>query len=238
MVTLSIILPAFNEAKTISKIIEKVKAVNLGDIKKELIVVDDCSIDGTQKILKYIKGIKLIRHEKNLGKGSAIKTGIKHASGDIIIIQDADLEYDPNDYPALIQPILDGRTKVVYGSRFLKNKKIEVLNRDNSYHKGNNVYYLGNKFLSFLVRVLYGTKVTDMETCYKVFAADIVKNIELKAKRFDFEPEITAKIIKKGHKIIEVPISYRPRSVEEGKKIGWKDGVQAIFCLLKHRFTK
>ena len=240
MVKLSIIMPAYNEANTIVNIIEKVKAVDLGKIVKELIVVDDCSKDNTYEILKQIKQIKVIRHEKNLGKGSAIMTGINHASGNIIIIQDADFEYDPNDYPNLLRPILDGKTKVVYGSRFLGktgNNSIKTNVKIKQYfmHK---VFFIGNKFLTFLTKMLYGANITDMETCYKVFTADVIKNIPLKSQRFDFEPEITAKIIKKGHKIIEVPISYSPRSVEEGKKIGWKDGVKAIYCLIANRFAK
>jgi glycosyltransferase involved in cell wall biosynthesis len=237
MVKLTVIMPIYNEANTVNRIIEKVKSVNLGEIEKELIAVDDCSTDGTHKILEKIDDIKLVRHRENRGKGAAIQTGIKHATGDIVIIQDADLEYNPNDYPALLQPILEGKTKVVYGSRFLNEKKTgrnsKVKLTHSMMHK---TFYIGNKFLSLLTRIIYGVKITDMETCYKVFSYDVIKEIPLKSKRFDFEPEITAKIIKRGHKIIEVPISYKPRTIEEGKKIGWKDGARAIYCLLKYRF--
>ena len=225
MTTLSIIIPAYNEEKNIKTVIEKVNSVNLDSIKKEIIVVDDFSTDGTRESLKKIKNIKVFYHKKNMGKGSAVRTGLKHATGDIIIIQDADLEYDPNDYPKLINPILNGKTKVVFGSRFLK--------KHNARYK---FYYLGNRFLSIITTLLYFRKISDMETCYKAFRTDVIKNIRLRAKRFDIEPEITAKIIKQGYKILEVPIWYKCRSFNEGKKISWKDGVKAIYYLVKYRF--
>ena len=236
MTKLSIIIPVYNEVKTIKSIIEQVKAIDLKGVKKELIVIDDGSVDRTQDVLAKIQEIKFVVHEKNKGKGMAIRTGIKHATGDIIIIQDADLEYNPADYPAVLQPILNGETKVVFGSRFMPGAKKLTRNKLSRY-KGNEIYYLGNKFLSFCVGLLYGRKITDMETCYKAFTADVIKNIPLKSQRFDFEPEITAKLLKRGHHIIEVPIRYTPRSFEEGKKITWKDGVKAAFCLVKYRFV-
>jgi glycosyltransferase involved in cell wall biosynthesis len=232
MVTLSIIIPVYNEEKTVESVIKKVEAVNLNQVKKELIVVNDCSTDKTLEVLRNLKNIKLIHHEKNQGKGAAIRTGIQHASGDIIIIQDADMEYDPEDYPALLKPILDNETKVVFGSRFMPGAKTQF-----SEYKGNKIYYIGNIFLSFCVGLLYSQKIIDMETCYKMFKREVLDGITLRSERFDFEPEITAKILKKGHTIIEVPIGYKPRSVEEGKKIGWKDGIKALFCLIKYRFT-
>jgi len=224
---LSIIIPVYNESKTILKILDKIKKVKI-PIKKEIIIVDDFSKDGTRKILKKIKdkNIKIYFHNKNLGKGSTIKTGINNSGGDLIIIQDADLEYDPSDYKKLIKPILDGKTKVVYGSRFLKNNK-----------KIYNIYYFGNKILSFLTSIIYLTKITDMETCYKVFDSKLIKKMNIKSKRFDFEPEITSKLLKNNIKILEVPISYFPRRKSEGKKIRIKDGVIALLTLIKYRFA-
>ncbi len=230
MTTLSIIIPAYNEEKTIKSILEKVKSVDLGEVKKEIIVIDDCSKDSTRAILMKTAGIKLLCHEKNRGKGAAIRTGIAHATGDFVIIQDADLEYNPDEYPILLKPILDGKTKVVFGSRFLG--KPALTPRFNIHY----IYYLGNKFLSTITGLLYGRTITDMETCYKMFSRDVVQSISLKADRFDFEPEITAKLLKKGHNIIEVPISYNGRSFDEGKKITSKDGIRAIMCLIKYRF--
>lgn len=224
---ISIIMPVYNERKTIEKILKIVRNVKL-TLEKEIIVVDDGSTDGTSDILKKIKdtSIKIIFHKKNFGKGMAVRTGLKHSTGDIIIIQDADLEYDPRDYSKLIKPILEKKTNVVYGSRFLKKPKPRYL-----------FYYFGNILLSIFTNILYGTKITDMETCYKVFTKGVIKNIKLRAKRFDFEPEITAKIAKNGYKIYEVPIKYCSRSYKHGKKITWKDGLKAIYYLLKYRFV-
>ena len=227
---LSIIIPVWNEEKTIIDIVNKVEKVNLGKIKKELIIVDDFSNDNSiEKIkilIKKYKNIKLITHNKNLGKGSAIRTGLKHFTGDLVIIQDGDLEYNPEEYKNLIKPILERKTKVVYGSRMMGRIK----GFDIPHH------YLGNWGLSLATRLLYSKKITDMETCYKLMTKDVIKSIILRAKRFDFEPEITAKIIKKGYKIIEVPISYNSRSFKEGKKITVMDGVKALYYLLKYRF--
>jgi len=223
---LSIIIPVYNEKETILKILEKIKNVRLGNIKKEIIIIDDFSKDGTRELLRKLRKYKIFFHEKNKGKGSAIRTGLKHSTGNLILIQDADLEYDPNDYPRLIKPILDGKTSVVYGSRFLIKRKARY-----------KVYYLGNIILSWITRILYSRRITDMETCYKIFKKEVIKDINLKAKRFDFEPEITVKIIKKGYKIMEIPIWYKCRAFKEGKKITWKDGVKAIWYLLKYRFV-
>lgn len=229
---LSIIVPVYNEEKTISKILDKLSKVNLRT-KKEIIIVDDGSRDNSKKeIEKYLKNKKnnkkieyKFKVKKNGGKGSAIKEGIKLATGDIITIQDADLEYNPQDYKKLILPIIKGKEKVVYGSRFL-----------NEHQPLYKIYFLGNKFLSFLTKIIYNSRITDMETCYKVFKADTIKNIDIKANKFDFEPEVTARVLKKGIKIKEIPISYSPRSIEEGKKINWKDGLQAIWTLIYWKF--
>jgi dolichol-phosphate mannosyltransferase len=227
---LSVIIPAYNEEKTINELIKRVQAVKLGKIKKELIVVDDASSDKTKEIVSNLKQIKLVSHKINKGKGSAIRTGIKLATGDIMIIQDADLEYSPEEYSKLLTPILNKETEVVYGSRFMSTffeKK----------HLTVPTHYLGNLLLSSITRLLFSYKITDMETCYKIFTKNALNGISLKATRFDFEPEITAKFLKKGIKIKEIPIAYKPRKFEEGKKISWRDGVKALYFLLKYRFT-
>jgi len=229
---LTIIVPVYNEEKTVIKILDKLSNVNLW-AKKEIVIINDGSKDNSKlEILKYLKMKKKGRgteykflSKENGGKGSAIKLGIKSATGDIITIQDADLEYNPMDFKKLIRPIIRGKYKVVYGSRFLKKHKPKY-----------KIYFLGNKFLSFLTKIIYGTKITDMETCYKVFRSDVIKNIEIKADKFDIEPEVTAKVLKIGIKILELPISYSPRSIEEGKKINWKDGLYAIWTLIYWRF--
>lgn len=222
---LSIIMPVYNEEKTIMKILRRVLDLNLD---KEIVIVDDCSKDNTKNILKAIsdKNVKMFFHEKNQGKGAAIITGLKYATGDAIVIQDADLEYDPNEFYKMLDIIKEGEYSVVYGSRMLGTRT------------GFNIksHYIGNKVLSLVTRMLYFKKITDMETCYKMFKKDVIKDIKLKSKRFDFEPEITAKIIKNGHKIKEVPISYNCRTFEEGKKIRWKDGMKAVYYLFKYRF--
>ena len=228
---LSIIIPVYNEEKTISRVIGRVKNAKLGNIKKEVIVVDDFSTDGTRKALSKLKnkGIKIFFHEKNKGKGAAIRTALKHAAGDIMLIQDADLEYDPKEYKKLLNPIIKGKAKVVYGSRSESIRK----NLEKMYK----LHYFGNLFLTLATNLLYGAIITDMETGYKVFRKEVISNIKLKSKRFDFEPEITAKILKKGYRIEEVPIDFMGRKFSEGKKITWKDGIKALYYLLKYRFV-
>lgn len=220
---LSVIMPVYNEKDTIRTIVEKVKAV---PIEKELIIVDDCSTDSTTEILQTLcsQQVKVIRHSENKGKGAAVRTGLRHASGDIVIIQDADLEYDPGEYPKLISPILEGEAEVVYGSRFMGKKT--------PYSQ----HYWANRFLTLLMNLLYCSSLTDMEVCYKVFRADIIKSIQIKSNRFDLEPEITAKVLKRKYRIFEVPVSYVRRSRKEGKKIGWKDGLAAVYTLIRFRF--
>jgi len=222
---LSTIIPVYNEKDTILKILEKIEAVVL-PFEREIIIVDDGSTDGTKKIVESLKDkYKVILHEENQGKGSAIRTGIREATGDIILIQDADLEYDPQDYPSLIEPISNGRESVVYGSRNLKKNKKSTL-----------IFYLGGKFLSWLSNLLYKTKITDEATCYKVFKADVLKSIPLECKKFEFCPEVTAKVALAGYQIHEVPISYYPRLKQQGKKISWGDGWEASLTLIKYRW--
>jgi glycosyltransferase involved in cell wall biosynthesis len=223
---LSVVVPAYNEKKTIREIIEQVRAV---PYDTEIIVVDDCSTDGTWDELTALAdegAIRLFRHTVNRGKGAACRTGLAEVTGDIILIQDADLEYDPSDYPALLDPILRKKSKVVYGSRFLGPHKAMYF-----WHT------VGNKSLTLITNILFDTTLTDMETCYKVFTADINKQIKLKSNRWGFDPEITAKILKTGNRIYEVPISYTGREFWEGKKISWKDGLAVIWTLIKYRFV-
>lgn len=230
MLKLSILIPVCNEEKTIGLILDKVKSIKLKNITKEIIVVDNASTDRTFEILKKYsrKGVKIIRHNKNMGKGTSIRTALKHATGDIILIQDADLEYDPKDYPALIKPILEGKTKVVYGSRLLDSNNVK-------YAKF--VYYLGGVSLTKIFSFLYGKNVSDACCGYKVFRSDVVKSIKLKCKEFEFDCEVTAKILKKGIRIYDVPISYTPRSREEGKKIKFGDWLKSVYVMLKYRIV-
>jgi glycosyltransferase involved in cell wall biosynthesis len=222
----SLIMPVFNEHKTLEKVMDIVAAL----APKEIIAVDDGSSDGTQEILKTIAAkygiVKVYFHEKNKGKGAAIRTALAHTTGDIVAIQDADLEYTPEELKKLVVPIREGRADVVYGSRFINLKEKSFV-----------LHYVGNKFLSFVTSLLYGARVTDMETCYKIFRREVVLSLNLKSRRFDFEPEVTARVLKKKIKIYEMPISYRSRSYEEGKHIGWRDGVVALWILLKYRFV-
>lgn len=226
MQKLSIIIPVYNEKNTIGELIRQVKAVNLSNIEKEIIVVDDGSTDGTREILKNISGIKYIFHEKNLGKGGAIKTGFKNATGDILIIQDADLEYDPQEYNKILGPILSGRADVVYGSRFLTGEPKRVLF----------VWHLlGNIFLTLLSDLLTGLTLTDMETCYKAFRKEVVDSFKdkIKSKCFGIEPELTARVARGRWRIYEVGISYYGRTYKDGKKIGWRDGIAAIWHIIR-----
>lgn len=230
---LSIVIPAYNEAATIHKILDKVKAVELiAGLEKEVIIVNDCSRDDTKgAIQRYRENnpgfpIQYYEHEVNKGKGAALHTGIREAKGDFIIIQDADLEYDPQEYNILLRPILDGVADVVYGSRFMGGKPHRILFFWHS---------IGNKFLTFLSNAFTNLNLTDMETCYKLFRAEAVKSLDLREKRFGFEPEVTAKVARiPGIRIYEVGISYYGRTYAEGKKINWKDGFRAIYCILKY----
>jgi glycosyltransferase involved in cell wall biosynthesis len=223
---LTVVIPVFNEKNTIEEILRRVQAADVG-IDKEIIIVDDGSTDGTREILQRLASpaIKIILHEKNAGKGGALQTGFSHAEGDVVLVQDADLEYDPREYPALLEPILDGRADVVYGSRFLGGPHRVLF----FWH------YVGNRTLTTFSNMLCNLNLTDMETCYKVFKREILQKISLKSKRFGVEPEITAKVAKLKCRIYEVPISYSGRDYAEGKKIGWKDGVAAFFHIIRFR---
>ncbi len=224
---LTVVIPVFNEKNTIQEILRRVQTVEVG-IDKEIIIVDDGSTDGTREILQQLASpaIKVILHEKNAGKGGALQTGFSRAEGDIVLIQDADLEYDPREYPVLLEPILDGRADVVYGSRFLGGPHRVLY----FWH------YVGNKTLTTFSNMLCNLNLTDMETCYKVFRREILQKISLKSKRFGVEPEITAKVAKLKCRIYEVPISYSGRDYAQGKKIGWKDGIAAFFHIVRFRF--
>jgi len=223
---LSVIIPVFNEKKTILAVVDGVEKI---PIDKEIIIVDDGSTDGTKKELEKIKnkkGIKVVRHKKNQGKGVAIRTGLKHVGGDYVIVQDADMEYDPADIVKLVKPAKEGKGQVVYGSRFTGERRNMFF-----------WHFLGNQFLTLLTNILYNSTLSDMETGYKLFKVDIISGLKLNCQRFEFEPEVTAKILKKGIRIYEVPISYAGREYDEGKKITWRDGLPAIWTLIKYRFV-
>ena len=226
--TLSVVIPVYNEVNRLEALLDKIKAVPL---RKELIIVDDCSTDGTRTLLKEkIEGTtaKVYYHEKNMGKGAALQTGFEHVTGDIVLIQDADLEYDPMEYGKVIKPIVDGKADVVYGSRFLANDCHRV------------VYFwhfMGNKFLTVLSNMFTNLNLSDMETCYKAFRREIIQGIRIEENRFGFEPEITAKIAGLQCRIYEVPVSYHGRTYEDGKKINWKDGIRAVYCILKYNLS-
>jgi len=222
----SVIIPVFNEINTINEILKRVQDQN---IAKEILLVDDGSTDGTREYLKEIDGSGLIRvvlHEKNLGKGAAVRTGMENAQGDILLIQDADLEYDPRDYQSLLKPLEEGLADVVYGSRFLGGPRRTAM----FWHM------VANKLLTLMTNILYNTILSDMETGYKVFRREVIKDMPLHAKRFEFEPEFTAKVLKRGFRIFEVPITFNPRDYDEGKKIGLKDAFEAVWALVKYRF--
>ena len=224
---LSVIIPVYNEVENIEEILKRVKATKRA---AEIIVVDDGSQDGTRDLLKKLDGkgrVRVILREKNQGKGAAIRTGLDAATGDILLIQDADLEYDPRDYPALLQPLEEGIADVVYGSRFLGGPRRATM----FWHM------IANKMLTFMTNILYDTILSDMETGYKVFRREVVDGMKLRSKRFDFEPEFTAKALKRKYHIYEVPISFNPRDYSQGKKIGLKDAFEAVWTLLKYRFV-
>ncbi len=242
--TLSVIMPVYNEIATIAEILQRVRSVPLQvevgygprdgtvvEFEREVVIVDDGSTDGTREVLRSLEDALndtvIIFHERNQGKGGAVRTGLQHASGDVMLIQDADLEYDPRDYPALLQPIVEGRAQVVYGSRFRGGPTKAMF----FWHM------LGNRFLTLVTNVLYNTILTDMETCYKVFTREVADQLHLKAPGWGFDPEITAQILKRGYRIYEIPISYTGREFEEGKKISWRDGLTVLWTLVKYRFV-
>lgn len=229
MKKITVLIPIFNEVNTLKIILQKVEEANFCGLEKEVILIDDFSTDGTREILKEFENkYPIFYHDKNMGKGAALRTGFEHMTGDIVVIQDADLEYEPEDYEPLIQLILNGKADVAYGSRLSGGKP----SRSFMF-----THLLGNKLLTLMTNVLYNTTLTDMETCYKAFKTDFIKGIEIKSNRFDFEPEITAKVLKRGARLYELPISYYGREYDEGKKITWKDGVHAILALIKFRFV-
>jgi glycosyltransferase involved in cell wall biosynthesis len=241
---LSIIVPAFNEAETIDEILRRVRAVPLAvetgygaegrrlvAFEREIIVVDDGSTDGTGEALRRLSeapDIRVVRHEQNQGKGAAVRTGLQHTAGDVILIQDADLEYDPRDYPTLLKPIVEGRSQAVYGSRFRGGPTRAMF----FWHM------VGNQLLTFLTNLLYDSTLTDMETCYKVFTREVADKLKLRSSGWGVDPEITAQILRLGYRIYEVPISYTGREVMEGKKISWRDGFVVLWTLIRYRFSR
>ena len=243
-VKLSIVMPVYNEVGTIAEILRRVRAVRLTvpvgygtddgavvEFEREVVIVDDGSTDGTRELLRTLEDepdVVVVFHERNQGKGAAVRTGLQHASGDVMMVQDADLEYDPRDYLALLQPIVEGRSQVVYGSRFRGGPTKAMF----FWHM------VGNRFLTLVTNVLYNTILSDMETGYKVFTREVAGQLDLRASRWGFDPEITAQILKRGYRIYEVPISYTGREFEEGKKINWRDGVTVLWTLLKCRLTR
>jgi glycosyltransferase involved in cell wall biosynthesis len=225
---LSVIVPVFNERNTLVEVLRRMRAVELPeDIEREIIVVDDGSTDGTRDVLRQLgdSTVRIVLHEANLGKGAALRTGFEHASGEYVLVQDADLEYDPEDWPKLLNPVIRGRARVVYGSRFTGERRNMLL-----------LHWIGNRFLSMTTNVLFNTTLSDMETCYKLIDRKLIEQMNLQSNRFDIEAEISAKILKRGVRIYEVPISYSGREFDEGKKITWRDGFAALYTLVKYRF--
>jgi glycosyltransferase involved in cell wall biosynthesis len=226
--TLSVIVPVYNECATVAEIIRRVRASSV-PLVVDVIVVDDASTDGTDKVLAGLvdSTVRVVTHEQNMGKGAAIRTALRHVHGDLVLIQDADLEYDPDDWPRLLEPILKHNAAVVYGSRFTGERKNMLL-----------LHWIGNRFLSLVTNILYSSTLSDMETCYKLFDRRVLEGMVVVSNRFDFEPEITAKVLRRGFRIYEVPISYAGREMDEGKKITWRDGFGAMKALVKFRFAK
>jgi glycosyltransferase involved in cell wall biosynthesis len=230
---LSIIIPAYNEEATIVALVERVQAVKLGAVEKEIIIVDDGSQDRTGAILKTLPGIRHISHVRNAGKGAAVSTGIKAATGDIVIIQDADLEYDPEDYQTVIQPIVEGRSDAVMGSRFLYERPVFFGKRRSPYF----THYAGNLMIVTVTNWLYGRSFTDYEGCYKAFARSVLASTPVSAKGFEFDNELICKIMRKGLRLVEVPIRYAPRTYDRGKKITWRHGIVILLTIIKWRFS-
>jgi glycosyltransferase involved in cell wall biosynthesis len=225
---LSVVVPVFNERNTLVEIVRRMRHVQLPEgIDREIIVVDDGSSDGTREVLKQLgdSTVRVVMHQQNRGKGAAVRTGFQHATGDYVLVQDADLEYDPDDWPKLLNPVLRGKARVVYGSRFTGERRNMLF-----------LHWVGNRFLSLVTNVLYNTTLSDMETCYKLIDKKLLDELDLRADKFDIEPEITAKILKRKIRIYEVPISYTGREFDEGKKITWRDGFSALATLVKCRF--
>ena len=223
---LSVIVPIYNERNTVAEVVRRMRAVEL-PVEREILLVDDGSTDGTRDVLHQLSDstVRVLMHPHNRGKGAAIRSGLEQVSGDLVLIQDADLEYDPEDWPRLLAPVLRGRAEVVYGSRFTGERRNMLF-----------LHWVGNRFLSLVTNVLYNTTLSDMETCYKLFDRRVLDGMTLRADRFDFEPEVTAKVLRRGIRIYEVPISYVGREFDEGKKITWRDGLVALWTLVKYRF--
>ena len=229
---LSIVIPVFNEKNTISELLKKVEDVVLPGMEKEIIIIDDFSTDGTRELLKLMEGkYKIFYHEKNCGKGRALRTGFAEATGEVVVVQDADLEYDPADFTSMLKAMRELNAPVVYGSRRLHRNYFE------GRHSGH-IFAIGGIFVTWATNLLFNTKITDEPTCYKMFRVDLLGSLNLECERFEFCPEVTAKIAKRGIKITEVPINYYPRHKDEGKKLNWKDGIEAIWTLLKYRFKR
>jgi glycosyltransferase involved in cell wall biosynthesis len=224
---LSVIVPVFDERNTVVEIVRRMRAVDL-PVDLEIVIVDDGSTDGTRDVLRQLADstVRVITHEANRGKGAAIRSGLAQVTGDLVLVQDADLEYDPEDWPKLLTPMMRGKARVVYGSRFTGERRNMLF-----------LHWVGNRFLSLVTNVLYNTTLSDMETCYKLFDRTLIDGITLRAQRFEFEPEVTAKILRRGVRIYEVPISYTGREFDEGKKITWRDGFIALWTLVKYRFV-